>query len=72
MSKIELNYSFKDLTVYKKAFELVMMIFNLSKSFPKEEKYSLTVQNRRCSRSVCSTIAEALPIAYLLLHVIHN
>jgi hypothetical protein len=34
--------SFKDLTVYKKAFSLAMEIFELSKSFPIEEKYSLT------------------------------
>jgi four helix bundle protein len=54
-----LNLSFRDLTVYKKAFELAMMIFEISKSFPKEEKYSLTDQIRRSSRSVCSSIAEA-------------
>ena len=51
--------SFKDLTVYKKAFELAMEIFELSKSFPKEETYSLTSQIRNSSRSVCSCIAEA-------------
>jgi four helix bundle protein len=38
---------------------LAMMIFNLSKSFPKEETYSLTDQVRRASRSVCTNIAEA-------------
>lgn len=54
-----MNLSFKDLTVYKKAFELAMDIFEVSKGFPKEEKYSLTDQIRRCSRSVCSSIAEA-------------
>ena len=54
-----MNLSFRDLTVYKKAFELAMMIFEISKSFPKEEKYSLTDQIRRSSRSVCSSIAEA-------------
>ncbi len=54
-----MNLTFKDLTVYKKAFELAMMIFELTKSFPKEEKYSLTDQIRRSSRSVCSSIAEA-------------
>ncbi len=51
--------TFKDLTVYKKAFELAMEIFEISKSFPKEETYSLTDQIRRCSRSVCTSIAEA-------------
>jgi len=53
------NQSFRDLTVYKKAFELAMAIFELSKSFPKEERYSLTDQIRRSSRAVCSCIAEA-------------
>ena len=50
---------FKDLLAYKKAFDLSMKIFELSKSFPKEEKYSLTDQVRRSSRSVCANIAEA-------------
>ena len=50
---------FKDLLVYKKAFQLAMEIFEISKKFPKEETYSLTDQIRRCSRSVCSNIAEA-------------
>ena len=54
-----MNLSFRDLTVYKKAFSLAMEIFNISKSFPKEETYSLTDQIRRSSRSVCSSIAEA-------------
>jgi len=56
---MSLNQSFRDLTVYKKAFELAMEIFELSKSFPKEERYSLTDQIRRSSRAVCSCIAEA-------------
>jgi four helix bundle protein len=49
---------FRDLTVYKKAFSLAMAIFSVSKSFPKDETYSLTDQIRRSSRSVCSNIAE--------------
>lgn len=49
---------FKDLTVYKKAFQLAMEIFEISKKFPKEETYSLTDQIRRCSRSVCANIGE--------------
>lgn len=53
------NQSFKNLTVYKKAFELAMAIFNISKRFPKEERYSLTDQIRRSSRSVAVCIAEA-------------
>ncbi len=51
--------SFKDLIVYKKAFSLSMEIFEVSKGFPKEEKYSLTDQVRRSSRSVCANIGEA-------------
>ncbi len=50
---------FKELIAYKKAFELAMEIFEISKSFPTEEKYALTDQIRRSSRSVCSNIAEA-------------
>jgi four helix bundle protein len=48
-----------DLEVYNKAFDLAMRIFELSKSFPKEETYSLTDQVRRSSRSVCANLAEA-------------
>jgi len=50
--------TFKDLIVYKKAFQLSMEIFEMTKSFPKEEKYSLIDQIRRSSRSVCSCLAE--------------
>ena len=53
------NFNFKESTVYKKAFVLAMEIFEISKSFPKEEKYSLTDQVRRSSRSVCTNLAEA-------------
>src|SRR5688500_13465430 len=49
----------QDLIVYRKAFEVAMSIFELSKSFPKEETYSLTDQIRRSSRSVPANIAEA-------------
>ena len=51
--------SHRDLEVYKLAFECAMEIFQLSKSFPAEERYSLTDQIRRASRSVCSNLAEA-------------
>jgi len=51
--------SFKDLIVYQKAYRLAMDIFEISKTFPKEEKYSLTDQIRRSSRSVTSCIAES-------------
>jgi four helix bundle protein len=53
------NFNFKESTVYKKAFSLAMEIFEISISFPKEEKYSLTDQVRRSSRSVCANLAEA-------------
>jgi len=48
-----------DLEVYQTAFELAMRIFHKSKSFPKEERYSMTDQVRRSSRSVCANLAEA-------------
>ena len=51
--------TFKETTVYKKAFALAMEIFETTKSFPKEEIYSLTSQIRKSSRSVCSNISEA-------------
>ena len=51
--------SFKDLLAYQKSFELAMEIFEASKNFPSGEKYSLTDQIRRSSRSVSSNIAEA-------------
>jgi four helix bundle protein len=50
---------FKGLLAYQKGFELAMEIFQLSKSFPKEEKYSLTDQIRRSTRSVCACIGES-------------
>lgn len=52
-------YSAKDLEVYKKAYALAMQIFEISKKFPKEEKYGLTDQVRRSSRSVCLNLREA-------------
>ena len=51
--------SHQELDVYKLAFDAAMEIFELIKSFPVEEKYSLTDQIRRSSRSVCSNIGEA-------------
>ena len=50
---------FQDLLAYKKGFIVAMEVFELTKSFPKEEIYSLTNQIRRSSRSVTITIAEA-------------
>ena len=51
--------SAKDLEVYKKAYQLAMDIFELSKNFPSEEKYALTSQIRRSSRSVAMNLREA-------------
>ena len=49
---------FRDLKVYQLAYKLAMEIFRETKSFPPEEKYSLTDQIRRSSRSVPANIAE--------------
>lgn len=51
--------TFQELLAYQKSFDLAMRIFEISKSFPKEETYSLTDQIRRSSRSVPANIAEA-------------
>lgn len=48
----------KELKVYQDAFASAMMIYELTKNFPLEEKYSLTDQIRRSPRSVCGNIAE--------------
>lgn len=48
-----------DLNVYQLAFTNAVQIHKISKLFPPEEKYSLTDQIRRCSRSVCANLAEA-------------
>jgi four helix bundle protein len=50
--------TFKELTVYKKAFAVALDIQNVTKRFPKEEQYALTDQIRRSSRSVCVNMAE--------------
>ena len=49
----------KDLNVYQEAFSLAMEIYKISKSWPAEEKYSLTDQIRRSSRSTCANLREA-------------
>lgn len=51
--------TYKDWLAYQKAYNLAMEIFELSKKFPPEEKYSLTDQLRRSTRSVCANLAEA-------------
>ena len=58
-SKPKFISNHEDLEVYKIAFDAAMEIFELSKNFPKEEKYSLIDQIRRSSRSVCANLAEA-------------
>lgn len=60
--------SFKKLLAYQKAFDLSMEVFEPSKSFPKEETYSLTGKIRRSSRSVCANIAKDYKIRTYLKH----
>lgn len=50
--------SVRDLEVYKLAFQTAMEIFEITKQFPSDEKYSLIDQIRRSSRSICSNLAE--------------
>ena len=51
--------NFKETKVYKLAFEQAMLIFEISKFFPIDEKYSLSSKIRRSSRSICANLAEA-------------
>jgi len=51
--------SYRELRVYQNALEATMMIFEITKAFPAEEKYWMTDQIRRSSRSVCTNLAEA-------------
>jgi four helix bundle protein len=50
---------YRDLRAYKLAYKLCMEIFEITKTFPREEKYSLTDQIRRSSRSIPANLAEA-------------
>jgi four helix bundle protein len=50
---------FRDLDVYKRAFSAAMRIYEITKNFPADERFSLVDQIRRASRSVCSNLAEA-------------
>lgn len=50
---------FRDLLAYQKAYALAMDLFEISKGFPLEERYALTDQVRRSSRSICANLAEA-------------
>ncbi len=51
--------NYKELKVYQNAMDTAMEVFQFTKTFPQEEKYSMTDQIRRSSRSVCANIAEA-------------
>jgi four helix bundle protein len=51
--------SAKELTVYQKGYELAMKVFEVSREFPVEERYALTSQIRRSSRSICLNLREA-------------
>jgi four helix bundle protein len=51
--------SYKDLRVFQNGMDAAMIIFEISKEFPSEEKYSMVDQMRRSSRSVCTNLAEA-------------
>ncbi len=59
MEKRKQIRSAKDLVVYQKAYQLAMLIYEVTKSFPPEERYALTSQIRRSSRSVCLNLREA-------------
>jgi four helix bundle protein len=59
MAKRTLVRRHTDLDVYQQAFALAMELFRVTKKFPTEERYSLTDQMRRSSRSVCANLAEA-------------
>jgi len=50
---------FRELRAYQNAMDAAMQVFELTKAFPPEEKYSMTDQMRRSSRSVCANLAEA-------------
>lgn len=54
--------SHEDLRVYQVAYKLAMEIFETTKNYPKEERYSLIDQMRRSSRSICANIAEAFRV----------
>lgn len=58
MEEKKLIRHFRELIVYQKAFETAMKIYNITKTFPVEERYSLVDQIRRSSRSVCANLAE--------------
>ena len=69
MNKIKTH---KDLEVFKTSFSSGMEVFEMTKSFPKEETYSLTDQIRRSSRSVSGNIAEAFRKRVIRKHLSQN
>ena len=64
--------SFKTLDAYRAGYNLSMEIFNVTKSFPKDEIYSLTGQIRRSSRSICSNLAEGYRKRIYINHFINK
>jgi len=58
MQEVQKIHSFTDLNAWKEAHKLVIMIYKITKSFPKEETYSLIDQMKRCVISITSNIAE--------------
>ena len=64
--------SAKELKVYKAAYELSMEIFEISRAWPADERYSLTDQIRRSSRSVCSNLREAWAKRRYETHFLNN
>ena len=59
LKKIRNMRTYRDLLAYQESYDLAMKIFQVTKHFPPEEKYSLIDQVRRSSRSVCTNIVEA-------------
>ena len=59
---------YRNLIAYKKAYELAMDIFEVTKTFPKEERFELTSQIRRSSRSVCANLAESMKRSRYIAH----
>jgi four helix bundle protein len=64
--------SAKDLAVYQKAYELAMKIFEITRHFPMEERFALTSQVRRSSRSVCLNLREAWAKRRYLAHFVNK
>ncbi|HEX9615494.1 MAG TPA: four helix bundle protein [Bacteroidota bacterium] len=64
--------SAKDMDVYKLAYQLAMEVFEISKRFPPEEKFVLTGQIRRSSRSVCMNLREAWAKRRYIAHFVNK